>query len=74
VGKLQQTKSHTENISVIQNNINELLACSEFDEDLGILSIDLDGNDFFILEGKAVFYGRLTFVGVNFFSTMVFES
>jgi hypothetical protein len=35
---------------VTKDNINELLAKSCFDEDVGILSIDIDGNDYFILE------------------------
>jgi hypothetical protein len=35
---------------ITKDNINDLLAKSCFDEDLGILSIDIDGNDYFILE------------------------
>jgi hypothetical protein len=35
---------------ITKDNINDLLAKSGFDEDLGILSIDIDGNDYFILE------------------------
>jgi len=35
---------------VTKDNINDLLAKSGFDEDVGILSIDIDGNDYFILE------------------------
>lgn len=35
---------------ITKDNINDLLAKSRFDEDLGILSIDIDGNDYFILE------------------------
>jgi hypothetical protein len=35
---------------VTKENINELLAKSGFDEDVGILSIDIDGNDYSILE------------------------
>jgi hypothetical protein len=38
------------NAFVTKDNINDLLAKSCFDEDLGILSIDIDGNDYFILE------------------------
>jgi hypothetical protein len=33
-----------------KENIEEMLEMSKFEADLGILSIDLDGNDFFILE------------------------
>jgi hypothetical protein len=35
---------------ITKDNVNDLLAKSCFDEDLGILSIDIDGNDYFILE------------------------
>lgn len=35
---------------ITKENINDLLATSGFDEDLGILSIDVDGNDYFIYE------------------------
>ena len=35
---------------ITKDNINELLARSGFDKDLGILSIDIDGNDYYILE------------------------
>jgi hypothetical protein len=38
------------NAFVTKDNINDLLAESCFDEDVGILSIDIDGNDYFILE------------------------
>ena len=38
------------NAFITRDNINHLLAKSGFDKDLGILSIDLDGNDYFILE------------------------
>jgi len=33
-----------------KENINNLLNMSEFDDDVGILSIDIDGNDYYILE------------------------
>ena len=35
---------------ITKDNINDLLAKSGFDEDVGILSIDIDGNDYSILE------------------------
>jgi hypothetical protein len=35
---------------ITKDNIDDLLAKSGFAEDLGILSIDIDGNDYFILE------------------------
>jgi hypothetical protein len=35
---------------ITKDNINELLSKSEFDEDIGVLSIDIDGNDYYVLE------------------------
>jgi hypothetical protein len=35
---------------ITKENIEDILATSGFENDLGILSVDLDGNDFFILE------------------------
>jgi len=35
---------------ITKDNINELLSRSKFDEDIGILSIDIDGNDYYVLE------------------------
>ncbi len=45
-------KYHIEAVDafITKDNIDELLTKSGFDEDLGILSIDIDGNDYFILE------------------------
>ncbi len=40
---------------ITKDNINDLLAQSGFEQDLGILSIDLDGNDYYILEAIDVF-------------------
>jgi len=44
---------------VTRDNINELLAKSGFDPDLGILSIDLDGNDFHVLQAITGFTPRI---------------
>jgi hypothetical protein len=44
---------------ITRENINELLAQSGFDEDLGILSIDLDGNDFHVLDAIKHFKPRI---------------
>ncbi len=44
---------------ITRENINHLLAKSGFNEDLGILSIDLDGNDYFILEAINLFKPRI---------------
>lgn len=50
---------------ITKENINELLAKSGFDEDLGILSIDLDGNDYFILEAISFFRPRILICEYN---------
>ncbi len=42
---------------ITKDNINDFLAESGFDEDLGILSIDIDGNDYFILEAINAVFG-----------------
>jgi hypothetical protein len=44
---------------ITKENINDLLAMSGFGEDLGILSLDLDGNDFHILEAITFFKPRI---------------
>jgi hypothetical protein len=38
------------NMFITKENINELLEQSGFEEDLGILSVDIDGNDYHVLE------------------------
>jgi hypothetical protein len=35
---------------ITKENIEDILATSGFENDIGILSVDLDGNDFYILE------------------------
>ena len=35
---------------ISKNNINEILSKSGFDFDLGIMSIDIDGNDYYIID------------------------
>lgn len=35
---------------ITKENINQLLRSSGFDEDLGLLSVDIDGNDFWVLK------------------------
>ena len=42
-----------------KDNINELLAKSNFDRDLGILSVDIDGNDYHILNAINAFKPRI---------------
>jgi len=50
---------------ITRDNINELLAQSGFDQDLGILSIDLDGNDYHILEAIRHFKPRILICEYN---------
>jgi len=40
-------------------NINELLSKSGFDRDLGILSVDIDGNDYYVIEAIREFSPRI---------------
>lgn len=47
------------------DNINAVLAHSNFDQDLGILSIDLDGNDYFILEAINYYKPRILICEYN---------
>jgi hypothetical protein len=44
---------------ITTENINELLKMSGFGEDLGILSIDLDGNDYHVLDAISNFRPRI---------------
>jgi len=50
---------------ITKENINDLLARSGFDEDLGILSVDLDGNDYFVLEAINAFRPRILICEYN---------
>jgi hypothetical protein len=50
---------------ITKENINALLAESCFDEDLGILSIDIDGNDYFILEAITTIRPRILICEYN---------
>lgn len=50
---------------ITRDNINKLLAQSGFDQDLGILSIDLDGNDYYILEPINNFNPRILICEYN---------
>jgi hypothetical protein len=50
---------------ITKENIEEILATSGFDSDLGILSLDLDGNDFFILEAIKNFNPRILICEYN---------
>jgi hypothetical protein len=50
---------------ITSENINELLAKSGFGPDLGILSIDIDGNDFHVLEAIEAFSPRILICEYN---------
>jgi len=53
------------NSFITRENINELLAKSGFGEDLGILSIDLDGIDYYVLESVSFFKPRILICEYN---------
>lgn len=44
---------------ITRENINDLLALGEFDPDLGLLSVDIDGNDYWVLEAINVVQPRI---------------
>jgi hypothetical protein len=48
-----------------RENINDLLSKSAFDGDLGILSIDVDGNDYYIFEAIKNFQPRIIICEFN---------
>jgi hypothetical protein len=48
-----------------KDNINELLRKSNFDKDLGILSIDIDGNDYHVLDSITYFDPRIIICEFN---------
>lgn len=50
---------------ITRENINDLLLESGFDEDLGLLSIDLDGNDYWILKTINVVKPRILICEFN---------
>ena len=50
---------------VTRENVDALLVSSGFDPDLGVLSIDVDGNDYWILEAITVVRPRLLIVEYN---------
>ena len=53
------------NAFIHKENINNLLLKSEFDFDLGLLSIDIDGNDYYILEAINQYKPRILVVEYN---------
>ena len=50
---------------ITRDNINELLARSGFGHDLGILSIDIDGNDYYVLEAIQDYRPRILICEYN---------
>jgi hypothetical protein len=50
---------------VTRENVNELLQSSGFDRDLGILSIDVDGIDYWLLEALDAFAPRILIMEYN---------
>jgi hypothetical protein len=48
-----------------KDNVNELLKKSNFDKDLGILSIDIDGNDYHVLNNINYFNPRIIICEFN---------
>lgn len=50
---------------ITKENVNDLLTESGFDDDLGILSIDIDGNDYFVLEAISTFKPRILICEYN---------
>ena len=53
------------NAFVTAENINEVLQQSGFNEDIGILSIDIDGNDWFILKAITAYKPRILICEYN---------
>jgi hypothetical protein len=50
---------------ITRENINDLLRQSGFDEDLGLLSIDIDGNDYWVWEAIDSFRPRVVISEYN---------
>lgn len=53
------------NAFITRGNINELLRESGFEEDVGILSIDIDGVDYWVLENITAFKPRIMILEYN---------
>ena len=53
------------NAFITRENINSLLAESGFDQDLGILSVDIDGNDYHVIEAIVGFRPRILICEFN---------
>ena len=56
---------HVEQAFITRENINELLARAEFPEEVGLLSIDIDGNDYWIWEAINVVRPTIVVIEYN---------
>jgi len=56
---------NAKSVFLTTDNINESLSESDFDKDLGILSIDIDGNDYFIFESISYYRPRILIMEYN---------
>lgn len=50
---------------ITRNNVNQLLAASGFDADLGILSVDIDGVDYYVFDAVSDFRPRIVILEYN---------
>jgi len=50
---------------ITRENIDQLLSISGFDKDVGVLSVDIDGVDYFVLEKLAAWTPRILIVEYN---------
>lgn len=53
------------NAFITKDNINELMNASGFGEDVGLLSIDIDGNDYWVFESLTVIKPRIIICEYN---------
>jgi hypothetical protein len=71
IDKLKQSyfywKYHLEAVDafITKENINELLEQSAFEKDIGILSVDIDGNDYYVLEAISFYNPRILICEYN---------
>lgn len=56
---------HALSAFITRSNINDLLCKSGFEEDLGILSVDIDGVDYWVLESISKFKPRILILEYN---------
>lgn len=56
---------YAKDVFITKANINDLLLESGFDEDLGLLSVDIDGNDYWVLKEISVMRPRILICEYN---------